>query len=100
MALSSKAALVAPEPDFARTGSTRGIWKGDKVTVCFAGRKVLLKTEEPLVEGVLLDDTSCCDIIRVGDEFFVGVALGDHKQLMRQYKQIWGIPKKSAQPAQ
>lgn len=91
MALTSKAVLLNPEPDFARTGSTRAIWKGDNVTVCFAGRKVLLKTAEPLADGVFLDDVSCCDLIRVGDEFFVGASLGDPKKLMREYKQIWSL---------
>lgn len=90
MALTSKATLVGAEPEFARNGSTRGVWKGDTVTGCHAGRKVLLKTEEPLSD-FLPDGRSCCDLIRVGDEFFVGVALGDPKQLMRNFKEIWAL---------
>jgi hypothetical protein len=100
MAYSSKAALVNPEPDFARNGSTRAIWKGSKVTGCLGGRKVELRTTEPLTMGVFIDDVTCCDLIRVGDEFFVGVALGDPKKLMREYKQIWGIAAKGSKPVQ
>lgn len=90
MALTSKATLTTAEPNFARYGTTRGVWKGDTVTCCHEGRRVLLKTDEKLSE-FLPDGRSCCDLIRVGDEFFVGVGIGDAKQLMRGFKEIWAL---------
>lgn len=108
MALTSKATLAGSEPEFARDGTTRGVWKGDTVTCCHAGRKIVLKTDQRLAEYVV-DGACCCDVIRVGDEFFVGFSLGDPKQRMRDFKQIWMLgtkgpatlqkPKAAASPA-
>jgi hypothetical protein len=90
MAVTSRATLVGSEPDFARGGTTRGVWKGNTVTCCHGGRKIVLKTDDELSDFVA-DGVCCCDLIRVGDEFFVGFALGDPKQRMRDFKQIWGM---------
>lgn len=83
MAFTSKAALTAPAEDFARTRAAQGVWKRNTVTSCYFGQKITLKTAEPAPR------TCVCDLIRVGDEFFVAHGIGDARKLMREYEDIW-----------
>jgi hypothetical protein len=82
---------VAPDPEFARNMAVRGIWKRKTITTCFRARKIFLKTTEPAPA------TCVCDIIRVGDEFFVAHGVGDHRRVMREYEEIWAQAAKHAQ---
>lgn len=91
MAFTSKAALTTPDRDFAKDMATRGVWKRNTVTSCFNGRKVILKTVEPA------PCTCVCDMIRVGDEFFVAYGIGDYRRVLREYEDIWARAAKLAQ---
>lgn len=83
MARSSKASLVTPNDGFAKDGKASGVWKRNTVTSSYQGTKVILRTETPS------SGTTCCDLIRVGDEFFVVWAIGNHKKQMQEYQEIW-----------
>jgi hypothetical protein len=84
MAMTSKAALVSPNAQFCRGGGMHsGVWKRKRVTSCWNGTKVELKTDEPA------PGTCSCTLIRVGDEFFVARDFGNPKQKMKEYEDIW-----------
>jgi hypothetical protein len=79
MPLTSKASLVSPHRDFATNGTSRGVWKRKTITSCWNGQLIKLKTDEAAVA------TCCCDIIRVGDEFFVALTPGDPRRMLEKY---------------
>lgn len=82
MAMTSKASLAAPHAQFATNGTTSGVWKRKTVTSAWGGQPVLLKAEQES------GGTCVCDIIRVGDEFFIARTFGSPQRKMEEYAQM------------